>query len=294
MRAYELAHTARSAAQLGLVELALKEHAAAERHLSEALANSDDVWIRAQRKTLESARRDARKHLVELRLHGLPVGGAIEVSRDGASTRALSAAEVAEGVWVPEGSVNVKATAPGYKPTTRAFVAQASVPVDWQINLEALPAPKEPISPPPPPVEATPSLADHSTTQDAGASQGATPTDTGAPWRYTGLALGAVGVGAVVTGFVLRSSASTKVDSIEKDAAGMQMYDVGDGNYRTLNQISVGLFVGGAAAVAGGVLLYLLNRSPEQEPERTAKLERRFTLGVSPSLQRALTLEGRF
>src|SRR4051812_16035681 len=48
-KAYDLAGTPRTAAQLGLVEVALGYRLEAERHLSESLASPRDVWVRKNR-----------------------------------------------------------------------------------------------------------------------------------------------------------------------------------------------------------------------------------------------------
>ncbi len=50
-QAYDLAHTARAAAQLGLCEQALERWVDADAHLAEALASSDP-WIERQRTIL--------------------------------------------------------------------------------------------------------------------------------------------------------------------------------------------------------------------------------------------------
>ena len=54
-RAYDIARTPRSAAQLGLADLAIHDNLAAEQHLSEALASSDP-WVRQNRPVLEKSR----------------------------------------------------------------------------------------------------------------------------------------------------------------------------------------------------------------------------------------------
>src|SRR4030095_2817946 len=54
-KAYELAPTPRTAAQLGLVEMELSYWLEAEKHLSEALAAPRDLWVNRNRETLAAA-----------------------------------------------------------------------------------------------------------------------------------------------------------------------------------------------------------------------------------------------
>jgi len=298
-RAYDLAHTPRSAAQLALVELALKDYFHAERHFSEALANSQDAWIRAQKKTLESSRREARKHLGELHIHGLPPGGAIEVSTDDAPAGEPAALDAQDTVWLPEGSVIVKATAPSYKPSSKTFAVKANERSDWQLNLEA--TPREPAEgrlqvagnqltpkdePPVTPLVTPPVTTD--------GSSPAASEDSGRALRYTGVAVAAVGVGAVVTGFVLRSMATSKMDRINKASANMQIYDPADGNWQTLDKASIGLFIGGGAAILGGAALFIFNRDTSVEQATTTSASSKLTFAFSGSPRQAFILQGRF
>jgi tetratricopeptide (TPR) repeat protein len=73
-QAYELLHSPRSAAQLGLCENALADWVHASTHLTEALEATSDVWVSGNRSTITKALRDTQKHLVHVVVTGTPEG----------------------------------------------------------------------------------------------------------------------------------------------------------------------------------------------------------------------------
>ncbi len=243
-RAYEIAPTPRSAAQLGLVELAVKRFSDAETYLSEAL-ESDDVWIQNHRATLDSSRLEARKHLAHLQLDGVPadatvtVGGgtARKVPRDGA-------------LWVAPGLVSLRIEAAN-RPALTYSRSLADGDTDKISMAPALvvvppvPAPVATVAPEAPPP--APAIEEAS--------------DSKKPLRIAGIATAGVGVAAVVTGLVLRGTATSKLNAIAAEASAMQPYDDGNGNWKTYDRAGVGMVVGGAVAIAGGAVLYLVGRS---------------------------------
>ena len=80
-RAYDLARTPRSAAQLGLVEHALGRYPDAEVHLGEALATSDP-WVGENRSRLESSRNFVRSKLGRVEIVGAPGDATVSVGTD--------------------------------------------------------------------------------------------------------------------------------------------------------------------------------------------------------------------
>jgi len=294
-RAYEMAHTPRSAAQLGLVELAISDFWHAEVHLSEALSNPD-AWVTAQKATLDAAQTKGRKHLAALRIPGLPSTGTVEVSVP-AWKAPESAKPDAEGIyWVPEGQLKVVASASGYKPASTLLTTVAGSRSTWPANLELLARP-EPPKPPPAVAVASPS---HSAAEPANpveaSKQGPVEAASGdgRVWRYTGLAMAAVGAGAIVGGLVSRSIASNKVNHINSAGAAGGVYDDGDGNWKTYDGLGVGLTVVGAAAVLGGAALYLFNRS-SGDPEKTAAMTSpSWNVALGVGMQEALVVHGSF
>src|SRR5260370_36962488 len=76
--AYERAPSPRTAAQLGLVEMALGYKLEAERHLSEAVESRRDLWVNKNRSILESALVDVRAAIGEVAIQG-PAGADVPV-----------------------------------------------------------------------------------------------------------------------------------------------------------------------------------------------------------------------
>ena len=66
-RAYEISHTPRTTAQLGLVEQALGRFLDSQQHLSEAL-DGNDAWVDQNRAVLEKSRESVRQHLGKIEL----------------------------------------------------------------------------------------------------------------------------------------------------------------------------------------------------------------------------------
>lgn len=77
--AYELAHSARAAVQLGLCEMALGRWLDSEAHLTEGLASSAP-WILRNRAIFEGARTTVRGKLVKVVVNGGPPGAIVGVN----------------------------------------------------------------------------------------------------------------------------------------------------------------------------------------------------------------------
>lgn len=296
-RAYEMAHTPRAAAQLGLVELAIADFWHAEVHFSEALTNPD-AWVTAQKTTIESSQGKGRKHLAPLRLKGLPSSGTVEVSLPSWKAPETAKAD-ADGVyWVPDGQLKVVASAPGFKTASTLLTTVVGTPATWSVNLEAL-APHEPpkatplvavvpkavpLAEPPKPKEPQPAIP-----------APADSSDEGRPWRYTGLALAVVGTGAVIGGFVSRSIASTKLEHINSAGAAGTAYDDGDGNWKTYDGLGIGLIVGGVATALGGGAVYFFNRAGASEgTAMNASPSSSWNFALGRGSRDAFTVQGRF
>lgn len=309
-RAYDLARTPRSAAQLALVEQAIADYWHAEKHFAEA-TSSPDAWIRAQKKTLESARAVARKHLGILRVHGLPESGSVELSTS--DWPAEAAPRDNDGrVWIPEGMVTAKASAPSYRTSSKNLTVVAGQEYSWNVTLEPLaPEPVAGTSAPeaksPPRFSAqksTPATtgepdADSANTKSArNAAPPAVPaepeavSDAGRVWRYTGLGIAGLGVGATIAGFVVRSMALSKLHHIEDAAKNQGTYATSDGEWRTQEKLGVGLIIGGAASAAGGLVLYFLNRSSDASERNEARAG--MTVALSPQGSTSFLFQGSF
>ena len=315
-RAYDLARTPRSAAQLALVEQAIADYWHAEKHFAEAMS-SPDAWIRAQKKTLDSARAVARKHLAILRLRGLPESGTVEVSTSEWPAEAVPRDNDGR-VWLPDGTATVKASAPAYRPSSRTFTATAGQEVSWDLNLEpAVPEPVARIGAPdaksPPRFSAQNSSSNPASATTPGPTaatehpnQGANPvtplhpaepapaTDGGRVLRYVGLGIAGAGVGATIAGFVVRSMALTKLHHIEDAAQNGGTYATSDGNWKSQEQLGVGLIIGGVATAAGGLVLYFVNRSSDAAERTEAKAGMTIAFSPQPQGFGHLMLQGSF
>jgi hypothetical protein len=115
-KAYQRSRNPRTAAQLGLVKMALGYWIEAERYLSEGLATPDHPWISKNRSTLESARTNVRGMIGELTVVGEPAGAEVLVNGQPAGKLPL-----ASPIRLGKGAVEVELRAPGYASTSRSL-----------------------------------------------------------------------------------------------------------------------------------------------------------------------------
>jgi hypothetical protein len=108
-RAYVLSPTPRTAAQLGLVEMALGYQLDAQRHLTEALASPRDLWIRKHRDTLEQSLQAVNAAIGEIAILGDPSGA--DVSVNGVKVGQLP---LSTPIRVGEGPSVIEVQSPGY------------------------------------------------------------------------------------------------------------------------------------------------------------------------------------
>jgi hypothetical protein len=246
-RAYELARTPRSAAQLGLVELALGHFRSAEEHLSEALA-ADDDWVHDNREVLTSSRVSARSHLWALEIGGAPRDATV-LRPEGAITKLPT-----DGVlWFDPGTVTLTVQAVGRKPAPVEASGAAGERHKVQVELQEENTPA-------PPVAVVPAPRTEPAPTAPSAPSG--PADPLRTRRIAGIVVGAVGVAAVVTGVILLEKGNSEVDAT--NAGGT--YNPANGNYQTLQNAGVGFMIGGAAAVAAGGALFVLGLSHGEAP----------------------------
>jgi len=152
-RAYELARSPRTAAQLGLVKMALGYCVDAERLLDEALAVPDHPWIARNLDTLERTRAKARQNIGEVTVTGTPVGADVLVNG-----HTVGSLPLASPVRLDKGPAEIQVRAPGHLPVTRTLTITAGAREHLTVALgpasaSASPAPSPTPSPPalPPP-----------------------------------------------------------------------------------------------------------------------------------------------
>lgn len=202
-RAYELAHTPRSAAQLGLVELAVSDFVNAEAHLTEALA-SNDPWVVSIKKMVEDSRSSARSHLLRIEVIGAPADATVVLPE----ARIVKLPD--DGVlWLTPGATKLRVQSIGHKPADvevagaekETRTVRVEMPLETPVALAVAaaatatpPNAAEPVSPGP----SKPSEAAATPVTPAAGS------DSGRSLRIAGIIAGGAGVAvAVVGGIVL-------------------------------------------------------------------------------------------
>jgi hypothetical protein len=254
-RAYEIVHTARTAAQLGLADQSVGAWPEAEAHLSEALATSDP-WVRDHKDTLLSARTAVREHLGQISVVGPPADATIAIA--GGPAQKLPTDGV---VWVSPGETTLHLEAADREPVNRTVTVAAHQNLRVEVDLPARKGAARPsatvasggataATPLAPAPEGAPAASVVST---------AAPDHPGRTARIAGIAVAGVGVGLDVAGILLRGVASSKLSAIQAESAMGTNYDPQYGNWQTYDRLSVGLLVGGTAAIAAGAAIYLLN-----------------------------------
>jgi hypothetical protein len=298
-RAYDIARTPRSAAQLGLVEHALGRYADAEVHLGEALATSDP-WVGENRARLESSRNFVRSKLGRVEILGAPGDATVSVGTDPAikvpPDRVL---------YLAPGERTLRVEGPGLASVTKTVAV--NVGKTATITVEAS---KETGAPPSPgagaataaaaPSGASPAAESSGTGgpgQSADARPGVLPPPAAGPDRSSGRGLRIAGLGIAggglalgVAGIFVRGAATSKLDAIASDAKNHVPYDESNGNWQGLDRAGVAMIVTGGVAVVAGTVLYLVNRTSSESSSSNMALAFVPAIGGGG----ALTFAGRY
>jgi hypothetical protein len=144
-KAHELAHTPRTAAQLGIVGFALGYSLDAATHLSEGLAASKDVWISRNRGTLEETLARVRGTIGKVVVTGAPDGAGVYLNG-----RPVGRLPLAVPVAVGQGTVSLELRANGYvtASTSVAVVGGQQAAVHLELAKEpSLALPQQPSAP---------------------------------------------------------------------------------------------------------------------------------------------------
>jgi hypothetical protein len=234
-RAHAIAPSPRTFGQMGLVETSLERWVDADMHLSVALTNPDDPWIRKNRAFLEQALATSKQHIGDLVIKGPP--GA-EVFVDGKSVGTLPAVPP---LHLAEGTVSVSATAAGFQPFDQTVAIRASERTPLTVTLS--PIPLQPVLAMTPIAAASP----------ASPGTGTAGPDTLAPRSrrrtWVGSSLAGIGVGLVAWGVIwIAVDGSDDCGAVQGGLCGTAY------NTKTLGWILAG--VGTAALAAGGIVLF--------------------------------------
>jgi hypothetical protein len=187
-QAYEIARSPRTAAQLGLVELALGYWVEAERHLAEALAPSSHPWIDRNREVLGRSLSTARAHLGVVIVEGLPQGADVFVNDTLVGTLPLP-----RSIRVGEGSVTIEVRSSRYATQTRTLELLAGSTERVSVSLAPLDeAPSPPTRPAPLALRPTSQVPSIDASRPAAVAAGVPTWRRAIPW---GLAAATVAVG---------------------------------------------------------------------------------------------------
>lgn len=254
-RAYDIAPTPRTAAQLGLVELALGRNLDAEQHLSEALAKPDP-WIDQNAEALQKSWGMASKLLGRVKVVGSPRGARVR-SED----RPPMFVPADGQVWVTPGRVSLTIEAPGQSPQKKEISVAAGAIATVAFESQAV------------------------------APQGPATREV----RLAGFVVAGAGVATVVTGVLLYRAGASKLDAIENDAAAKRDYNPANGNFATFGNAGVACMIsGGVAAAAGAALYFYGRRSGSAEAAAQIALAPRFSVGIVPGVSGRMQIEGSF
>jgi hypothetical protein len=135
-RAYQIAPGPKTAAQLGLCEMAVAQFVEAEAHLAEALRSTTDQWVNDHRAALYDAINGTKTCLGSMEVVGRPEGAEVEV--DGRSVGRLPLQRPLR--MVSGRDVIVRVSAPGYEPLRRAVRIEQRELTRVVIELDPIPA----------------------------------------------------------------------------------------------------------------------------------------------------------
>jgi hypothetical protein len=142
-RAYELSHSPRSAAQLGLCEQALGLWAEAHDHNSEALLATNDAWVKKNRAVLEDQVATAKSHLGRIEVNGEPAGATLSVNG-----RQIGTLPLVGPLRLTVGHIELELRAPGYEPATHTVELKPGAYERVGMRLTKAPVAAAPALPP--------------------------------------------------------------------------------------------------------------------------------------------------
>jgi hypothetical protein len=227
LKAHAIAPSAKTLAQIGSLEVALRRWVEAESHLDQGLARHDSPWIEVpkNRELIERTLVEARQQIGRVQVRGT-AGASVTIGGHPVGTLPLAAP-----VHVAAGSVHVEVAETGFRPAQRDLAVQGGT--EQTVDFALVPMATPPAQP------ATVNLAQSSPTESR---RPAWRTWTGGGLMVAGLASVGVGIGwLVVDGRPMCDAPSGGVCKY--------LYDT-----KTQGWVAIGL---GAAVVAGGATVLL-------------------------------------
>jgi hypothetical protein len=228
-----MAHTPRTAAQLGIVEFALGYSVDAAAHLAEGLAASNDVWIGKNRTVLEKVLTEVRATIGEVEVTGAPTGAEVLVNGKSAGQLPLtSAVPTNQGAAIVELRASEFVTSSATTHVVGGKRTLVHIELQRERDLAAVPSPTPPAA----------AIVD-----SPGSRQPATEMATTSSTRsIVGWTLAAAGVASAAVGGILLLTASDCTPSPGFECA-----------YEPASRIPGWTFLGAglATGVAGAVVL---------------------------------------
>lgn len=129
-KAFSIARTPRTTAQLGLCEMAVGYWTDADHHLTEGLSSPEHPWISKNRADLESALAAARKNIGELVVEGSPTGANVFLNGKQIGQLPLPAA-----IRLNKGPIEVELRSPGYESASKSTAIRGGDKERVQIAL---------------------------------------------------------------------------------------------------------------------------------------------------------------
>lgn len=262
---YERSHEPRALARQAAAEAAMGDWLTAERHLVTALEVQDDPWIAQNRAGLESDLALIHRHLGALEVISDTPGAEVWIGGERRATLPHT-----RPIAVRDGTVVYEVRAAGYVTEMHTVVVPvgASTPTRETVNL----------------------------TRDASAARRNPPPDTGStdvtPRRDTdttgprvlrvagisGIVIGAAGLGAGITGLILRNQKADEFNArpecgADAPAHGGDVCETLFDDGQRWQTIATASFIAGGLIMAGGFVMTVLGfRSPRDERPRTSLL----------------------
>jgi len=316
--AYQLAHTPRAAAQLGLVEQALGHWDDAEVHLTEAVRTAGDAWVEKNRPALQKSLAVVKEHVGTLQVTGEPEGAEIYVNG-----RRRGQIPMSKPITVMAGDVDVEVRASGYK---RAAQKVAIAPFAYRplvIRLERL----EDAAASPAPAGAAASSDDHRAggtapggpalatrieAEPAPAASAVPPGEAvpaagerrGSVWPIVGWSVAGAGAVTAVVGIVEALAGQSKIDAASADAdranatANPTLYATAAAKFsdgssqRTTGRLL--MIAGGAVAAAGLVVALTTGHGSDAGATRSARWQPSIDLEPGRLMSARLSFVGRW
>jgi len=312
--AYQLSHTPRAAAQLGLVEQALGHWDDADVHLTEAIRTAGDAWVEKNRPALQKSLAVVKDHVGTLQVTGEPDGADVYVNG-----RRRGQIPMNKPITVMAGDVDVEVRASGYKRAAQKVTIAAYAFRPLVIRLERADGAEASrvVAPPAATGDGNRSGANEPVARPVAASgevqpavvssqpvhedaPAATGEGQGSVWPIVGWSVAGAGAVTVAVGVVEALSGQSKINAASSDAdranaaADPALYSraaakFSDGSsQRTTGRVL--MIVGGAAAAAG--LAVALTAGHHADPAHVAHLQPSIDIAAGRPTSAGLSMTG--